>query len=575
MNSYRYGRRIRLMLALPFVTLILCAFSSCHREPRRLHPYGWTLTDTTFDSLTREAESAFMDMKDDSVIAGIIDMMQLEMLKDSAAPEKKSRLRYWEARFRLRHGEIDEAMKGFGEAIALTDSARFPYDIARIRWNMDLDEPDDAEGYFDAVDKIRLFAGFNDLPMQAAYYMTLGGLMNNIGNASLALGYFEKADSLLHLSGLEGTARRNVINHARTLEVIGREDKATALLKDALRDSVFLRENIAVNIAQWNLYLMTDSLPWLLDAYHGLAGDLDEQQMRPVYGAFLVKEYARQNNPDSVRKYLAIVNADTANISTPIHWRDYYIGTAEAFRLLGDYEKSADAYSHALEMMNILDTERATDEISALDNQRKINEAIHRGELQKRERTLWLLAGGLILTIISGAVIMIYRRRLALQREARLQASLQHEQARQRVLALEIAMEENRRLSDELRMTVDNLEKKGLMNSEAGNALETTLRSHNLTQPARDSFVEVFSEVNPRFLEAMDERYPNLSKAERRLATYIAVGLDSKHISRITGVRPESVKQARWRLRNKLELPKEISLEEALRSLVDEVSPTS
>ena len=37
-----------------------------------------------------------------------------------------------------------------------------------------------------------------------------------------------------------------------------------------------------------------------------------------------------------------------------------------------------------------------------------------------------------------------------------------------------------------------------------------------------------------------------------KLAVYMALGLDNKHIARLTGVRPESVKQAKWRLRKKM-----------------------
>ena len=52
-----------------------------------------------------------------------------------------------------------------------------------------------------------------------------------------------------------------------------------------------------------------------------------------------------------------------------------------------------------------------------------------------------------------------------------------------------------------------------------------------------------------------------------RLASYLVTGMDNKMIASTMGIRPESVKQARWRLRSKLALEKGASLEEALRKL--------
>lgn len=45
------------------------------------------------------------------------------------------------------------------------------------------------------------------------------------------------------------------------------------------------------------------------------------------------------------------------------------------------------------------------------------------------------------------------------------------------------------------------------------------------------------------------------------------MGLDNNKISRLMMIRPESVKQARWRLRLKMGLDKGESLDEAIRAL--------
>ena len=52
-----------------------------------------------------------------------------------------------------------------------------------------------------------------------------------------------------------------------------------------------------------------------------------------------------------------------------------------------------------------------------------------------------------------------------------------------------------------------------------------------------------------------------------KLATYIYMGLDNNKIARLLVIRPESVKQARWRLRKMMGLDKDVSLDDAIRAL--------
>lgn len=72
--------------------------------------------------------------------------------------------------------------------------------------------------------------------------------------------------------------------------------------------------------------------------------------------------------------------------------------------------------------------------------------------------------------------------------------------------------------------------------------------------------------INPEFNKRLKEAYPDMTTADLKLAAFIAVGLDTKHISRILTIRPESVKQGRWRLRTKMGLAKSDLLEEVIRT---------
>lgn len=560
---------MRKLPAIVIVALILTtAFLGCRKSQERLYPYGWTILDPTFDSLTLRLEREFLDFEPDQNIEQSLSLMKKEADADPKSPEKMARYHYWHARYHLRHTEVKEAMEEFNVALALTDSARNPYDVARIRWNMELEEPDGAERYFDALEKLELFKKFNDISMQAAYYMTLGGHMNEVGDANSAIGYFNSADSLLRLAKFENQLAGNIINRARSLDLAGKTPQAIALLKDALKDTVIQKEPIAMNIARWNLYLLNDSMPLLQEAYNGLDDDYEADVMRPLYGSQLVREYAKRGMKDSVEALIRTIEVDTAVLQHDNFIRDYLIGMGEGERALGNYPAALDYYDRAFRKMHQMEDNEVAEEIVRIEQRRQIDSTIHELKMKHKDRIVWLLVTLIVVIVIASIVIIFYRRRLNKQREDRLRASLAEEQATRKVLALELAIEENRRLGDTIRETIDALEKEGLVSPSATGTIEATLKSHDISMPAQTDFVETFSNTNPHFLEALEKKYPNLTKTDRRLAVYISLGLDNKHISRLTGVRPESVKQARWRLRSKLALPEGVSLEDAFKDLM-------
>lgn len=67
----------------------------------------------------------------------------------------------------------------------------------------------------------------------------------------------------------------------------------------------------------------------------------------------------------------------------------------------------------------------------------------------------------------------------------------------------------------------------------------------------------------------MRARYPGVKEYDVRLASLIAMGLDNKQIAAALAIRPESVKQARWRLRTRMGLTSGDSLAAALAHLLE------
>ncbi len=79
-----------------------------------------------------------------------------------------------------------------------------------------------------------------------------------------------------------------------------------------------------------------------------------------------------------------------------------------------------------------------------------------------------------------------------------------------------------------------------------------------------DEFKLRFSSINNKFYKNLSDNFPDLSKNEQRLCTLIKLNFNSKDISKLLGVSVQSVHTSRYRLRKKLNLSKDTSLEKFL-----------
>lgn len=76
-----------------------------------------------------------------------------------------------------------------------------------------------------------------------------------------------------------------------------------------------------------------------------------------------------------------------------------------------------------------------------------------------------------------------------------------------------------------------------------------------------------FQEVQQEFYSRLNERFPDLTPNEKKLAAFLRLNMTTKDISAITFQLPDSIKTARSRLRKKLGLPQEANLIAFLESI--------
>ncbi|GGZ67943.1 hypothetical protein [Algibacter mikhailovii] len=76
-----------------------------------------------------------------------------------------------------------------------------------------------------------------------------------------------------------------------------------------------------------------------------------------------------------------------------------------------------------------------------------------------------------------------------------------------------------------------------------------------------------FIEVNKEFYDKIFEKFPNLSQGDQKICALIKLNMSSKEMSKLLGISVESVHTSRHRIRKKMELSREVNLEDFINSL--------
>jgi tetratricopeptide (TPR) repeat protein len=82
-----------------------------------------------------------------------------------------------------------------------------------------------------------------------------------------------------------------------------------------------------------------------------------------------------------------------------------------------------------------------------------------------------------------------------------------------------------------------------------------------------DHFNQRFNQIHPGFFTRLTEKHPELSKTEIRFCAYLKLSFDSNQIAAVLNITSEGVRKTRYRIRKKIGLQPEDSLEDYLNSL--------
>lgn len=211
---------------------------------------------------------------------------------------------------------------------------------------------------------------------------------------------------------------------------------------------------------------------------------------------------------------------------------------------------------------------RKISNLDSMERLRRYNEGMEKEK--RRERLYWII-GAVLLAVIA---IFGYRKmRQKVRRERSRKAEAIREMENQVALvergnreltSIGLVMTEKDNVLQTLMERISDMEHKQRITREEARYLDSTIRLHRGRQQEWEHFKEIYTELSTDFPDRLRTTYPDLTEGDIKMAMYIRVGMNSRQIANMLNIRPESVKMNRIRLRKRMHLSPDDSLEEVL-----------
>jgi DNA-binding NarL/FixJ family response regulator len=94
-----------------------------------------------------------------------------------------------------------------------------------------------------------------------------------------------------------------------------------------------------------------------------------------------------------------------------------------------------------------------------------------------------------------------------------------------------------------------------------------TISGEMKSTSAWEQFREQFIKIYPGFIERISNKYPELTTKDLKICSYHRMNLDTKEIAALTSLTVRTIQTSRFRLRQKMKIPKEIPFQEFINQI--------
>lgn len=537
----------------------------------------WSPTDEEFDDAVRSIELGYANDESNDTLRSLTFRLAELAEQDSDNNIKAARAAFFKARFyeytepyteawkSEAQNEIDKAYKAYGN-----DTASYPYDMFRLRYIQNKLRPRSLENkYYDNVRALKEAKEFGDSLTEAGALNNIGLVHLNLGDSMTAISYFDRSRMIFHNLGHESWEKKILFSVAQA------NIKVDPLLHDSLmRDlhhfAANKRDTVLLTIVLHNLYSSHQDIKYIIEALSLVKGRPGFQNTEAFYKNIIASSLLRAGEfPDSA----AALARSSMQLMTPHMLPEYALAIYSNYTTLLEQEGKLDSallYMHRMiALQDSISRRNSLNQVYKNIAQHKINESRNEAiREQWYERTLY--AGITIALIFMAlAIIAILLRRHSNLRLEKIKSDLELTRNQLQLASSLVVVKENENAIDTTVKTISKLMDEGRILYADGQRVCSALKAHLNHHDELETFQKVYADIHPEFTRRLFEISSNLSENQVRLAKYIAMGMDNRQISRVMRIEYKSLITARYRLRLKLGLNKEDSLEALLYRLAE------
>ncbi|TMM55961.1 tetratricopeptide repeat protein [Maribacter algarum] len=370
----------------------------------------------------------------------------------------------------------------------------------------------------------------------------------NLGNSYYGLKNYHKTQEI-HRKGLKlaqelenkGYAALLWGNYGNTFEKLNQLDSAIISQKKSIE-----------------LYTELDNKMSILHPYVNL-GNLYRKTNRYNDSKYYLDLVIREAGPNNLNKLLALAYEFRSNLNEDINKPVLALEDYKKFKQYKDSLFDTSKTQQIESMRALFETEKKEQQIALQEKEITVLE--QKASISNLQKLL--LGIGLLLSFIGFYAIRQKMKRNKLEKE-KVDAELEFKKKELTTHALNLARK-NETLEN-LKLKAQELKQK----ENTGTGYNQLIRSINFDLQDDNNwqnFSRYFEEVHKDFNSNVKSKYPSLTSNELRLLALLKMNLSSKEIANILNISPEGIKKARYRLRKKLDLTTEDSLQDLVLSL--------
>lgn len=535
------------------ITVFVIMTTAC-TSGRYRHQSFWPGINPDADMLTLRFEHLMFGGGDDTTAGQIVDSLEL-------LDREGVRTRIFRARLMRRRGDMDSSAILLNQALSVVDSVNDSYTYNRILFDMEWHVENEFDRYLILAKAESYFRTIGDSIMLASALIDMSSLLYRLRYFQRSMSLLDEGQQILEHKYPQLHSKIN-INRALILRELGRVEDADSIDMAILDDGTIAADINVRELVLRNLYRATGNPEYIFEDYRMIHNRGSARNILPLIQAMVSEVYVKMSEPDSAMKY-ARFGKDGLNDNTGINKQIYVLGAyAEALRLNNRFDSACYYYRIVASLNDSIENLNIASEVARMDANRRIATLEHRQFLVRQaERLNWAITLAIVLFLLMSVSFFFYRHSQR-AKIRQLRSEMEMERNRRHVAATLASIEEK----DKVIAAILHNIRSGTPNSEL-RELETMLIAHAAGADERESFAEMFEKVSPAFVSNLRRLHPDLPDYYLRLASYIRAGMSNHQIARILGVRLESVHQSRTRLRARLDIPRDLVLEDALRRI--------